>query len=169
MKNVKARKGELQAAWSDTPWEDIAAYIGPNAERFRSAWEKQRTLILTKGSGFGWTFCWPALVLSYVWFFYRKQWALGSILLVLPAVITVAYPAAAGGLAGMGIAFGMMAKGFYLLGAVSKITKIRAKLADDAARKTALAAAGGTSKLAGIISGIVFALSVAAVIMSATR
>lgn len=166
MNNTKTRRGQLQTIWAETPWDDIAAYIGPNAEKFRPAWDQQRAVILKKGYGFTWTFCWPALLVSYVWFFYRKQWILGGLLLVLPVLIVIVYPAASGAFGGVGLAMATMAKSFYLQDIIPKIAKIRAAQPDAAIRAASLAASGGTSKLAAMLSAIFAAASIAALIFS---
>jgi hypothetical protein len=159
MISSKTRREQLQAVWANTPWADIATYIGPNAEKFRTAWEKQRAVTLKKGGGFSWSFCWPALFLSFVWFFYRKQWLAGAILIILPIILVALFPTISGALGGVAIALSMMAKSLYLQDILPKIAKITAATPVGAARQTALASAGGTSKLAGIISLIFLAVA----------
>jgi Protein of unknown function (DUF2628) len=165
MRNIKSSREQLQAIWTDTTWEDIATYIGPNAERFRTAWEKQRAAILKKGHGITWGFCWPVFFLSYVWFFYRKQWLIGAMLIVVPIVIAFLFPTAEGGFGGLAIVIAMMAKSLYLQDVVPKVAKIRAAETGGVAREAVLAVSGGTSKLSGIISGVFFAISIVAVIL----
>jgi hypothetical protein len=169
MATRQERREKQRAVWAETPWEDVAAYIGPNAGQFRKVWEKQRQVMLEKGYGNTWSFSWPALVLSYVWFLYRKQWAVGAVLVGLPIIIGLLFPNALGGFGGVGIVIAMLAKGLYLQVAVPKIAKMRALAPDDAARHAVLAAAGGVSWPAAIVSGVFFAATVAAVIISATR
>lgn len=169
MSNIKRSRDRIKTLWADTPWEDVAAYIGPNAEKFRKVWEKQRGRILEKGYGNTWSFCWGAFLLSYVWFFYRKQWLAGAMLLGLPIIIAVLFPTVTEGLGGVAIIIALMGKSLYLQDAMPKIAKIRAAAPDDAARHAVLAAAGGTSKLAAIISGVVFVLSILALIASAVH
>ncbi len=169
MTNIKNRRERLQEIWADTPWEDVAAFIGPNAERFRPVWEKQRGMILKKGHGLTWSFSWPTFFLSYVWFFYRKQWLIGGMLIVLPVVLIFLFPTATGGLGGLAIVIAMMAKCLYLQDALPRIAKMRATETEGGARQAALARSGGTSKLAAIISGVFYAVSILAVILSVTR
>jgi hypothetical protein len=164
--NIKQRREKLQTIWADTPWDDVAAFIGPNAEKFRPGWEKQRQKILEKGHANNMSFCWPAFFLAYAWFFYRKQWVAGALLFGLPVIIIFLFPAATNALGGVGIAMALMGKGLYLQESVRKTAKIRAAEPDDAARHAALAAAGGISWPAGIVSGVFLALSAAAAIIS---
>jgi hypothetical protein len=56
MASIADRKAQMQALWRDTSWEDVTAYIGPNADTFRATWEKQRAMILDKGHGIAWGF-----------------------------------------------------------------------------------------------------------------
>ena len=148
MAGITERKARLRELWSDTSWEDAAAFIGPNAGRFRKAWEKQRMLMLDKGGGIAWSFCWPALLLSFVWFFYRKQWFAGAVILILPPVLAYLLPGSAGSFVGIDVALAMMAKSVYMHDVVSKIAKVKAAGGDSAA----IAAAGGISWPAGIAS-----------------
>jgi hypothetical protein len=169
MTNIKGRRERQREIWGNTPWEDIAAFIGPNAERFRPVWEKQQGTILKMGYGLTSSFSWPAFFLSYVWFFYRRQWLVGAILIVLPVVLMFLFPTATGGFGGLAIVIAMMAKRLYLQDALPKIARIRAAETDGAARQAALARSGGTSKPAAIISGVFYAVSILVVILSMTR
>jgi hypothetical protein len=164
--SIKERREKLQTIWADTPWDDIAAFIGPNAEKFRPGWKRQQKKILEKGYANDISFCWPAFFLAYVWFFYRKQWAAGALLFGLPVVIIFLFPSAKNALGGVSFAMALMGKGLYLQESVRKTAKISAAEPDDAARHAALAAAGGISWPAGIVSGMFFALSAAAAIIS---
>jgi hypothetical protein len=56
MASIANRKAQMQAIWRDTVWEDVAAFIGPNADMFRATRENQRALILNKGHGIAWGF-----------------------------------------------------------------------------------------------------------------
>jgi len=164
MTTIEERKSRTLAIWSETTWEEVAAYIGPNADKFRSTWEKQRNFALAQSSGkIAWSFCWPAFLLSFAWFFYRKQWFIGAMLIVVPVVLS--YFTSAGGSVGVGLVLACMAKSAYLQDAMPKIAKVKEKLPPGDSLMAALAAAGGVSRPAGIIGGICFGLlAVAAVI-----
>lgn len=164
MSSVADRKAQIQAMWSDIAWEDVAAYIGPNANRFQGVWEKQRAFALAGRGGIAWSMCWPALFLSVAWFFYRKQWLLGAIMIILPAIMVAFLPIPAGAFGGVGIAISMMAKSLYLQDAIPRIARLKAAVLDD---REALALAGGVSLPAGIISGLVIGVASAATIAAA--
>lgn len=166
MATIAERKAQHQRLWSETPWDDVAAYIGPNAEKFRAVWEKQRAVIAKKGSGIAWGFCWPVFFFSFVWFFARKQYLMGAILVAFPIILYWIVPSATSSLGGVGIAIAMMAKSFYLQDAMAKIAKIVAALPPNADREHALAQAGGLSLPAAGISGLFYAAIVAITVMS---
>jgi hypothetical protein len=169
MNDRKNRREQLTMIWIDTSWEDIATYIGPNAAGFRSAWEKQRQKYLNQEFRIARTFSWPAFFLLYVWFFYRRQWVVASILLTLPIVAVLVFPAASGGLAGISVVAACMAKSVYLQDSIPKIAKIRAKEISPTALRSALEKAGRPSKPAGIAAGICFAASVLVTVISIIR
>lgn len=168
MNKLRIRREQQQAFWRETPWDDVATYIGPNAAQFRTVWDKQRSQILKKGSGITWSFCWPVFFLSFVWLFYRKQYLAGAVLIIVPVVLGMLFPTASGAFGGIAIAIATMAKSLYLQDAIPKIARIRATIPDEATREAALKATGGTSKPAGIISLIVFIGAILATIWSLT-
>ena len=151
------RKRQAIATWEASRWDDVARFLGPNAERFRAAWEKTRAKALDKGAGiaFGWS--WPALVFGFAWFFYRKQWWVGAALLLTPIVLGY-FLETRGSFAGVAIVMAMYAKSFVVSDAVAKIARIRARGGGD----DAIAAAGGVSVIAGVIAGAILLVTVAA-------
>jgi predicted acyltransferase len=163
MATVAERKAQIQAMWADISWDDVAAYIGPNANGFKTVWEKQRATALGGRGGIAWSMCWPALFLSVAWFFYRKQWLMAAILIILPAIMLAVLPIPPGAFGGIGIAIAMMAKSLYLQDALPRIAKLKAAGSGD---HDALAAAGGVSLPAGIIAGVAIALATVAAIAS---
>lgn len=133
----------------------------PNARRFERVWAKLRGQSMAKGAGFAQSWCWPALVFGFAWFFYRKLWAMGAVLLILPIVLGY-FLSAHGGAIGISAASTILAKNLYVQHAVTRIAKIRA--AGGGAPE--IAAAGGVSVAGGAIGGVLFALALAAVIWS---
>lgn len=160
MPTVAERKARIQALWTDVRWEDVAAYVGPNADRFKTVWEKQRAFALEGRGKIAWSLCWPAVFLSFAWFFYRKQWLTGAILIAVPVAIVAFLPVPPGAFGGVGIAVAMTAKSLYLQDAVPRIAKLKAAGSGD---KAALAA-GGVSWPAGIVAGLLQALAIAATV-----
>jgi hypothetical protein len=161
MPSIAERKERLQHIWNDTPWDDIATFIGPNADRFQRVWEKQKGMIADKGSGIAWGFCWPAFFLSFVWFLARKQWVIGAMLIVIPMILGYLLPSSTGGGAlGIALVIAAMAKSLYLQGSMEKIAKIRSETAQGEARNAALKAAGGINWPVAALSGAVLAFAI---------
>lgn len=149
------------AAWADSDWAEVAAYLGPNAERFRPAYERGREKALERGVGnvFGWS--WPALVFGFAWFLYRKQWAIGAVLIVLPLLIAY-FVDIGGGLGGVAIVMAMFAKSFVVQDAVTRI----AKLKTAGASMPDIAAAGGVSVPGGIIGGMLWLVALVGAVLT---
>ena len=149
------RKEALIASWANSDWDDVARFIGPNAHRFASAWGNARDKMVKAGGGLVLTWCWPALFFGFAWFLYRKQWAVGAVLIILPLVVGYFFSVSAGG--GAAIFIAMIAKSTIAQDAVTKIAKIRAAGGGDAE----IAAAGGVSVIAGVLGGIVLVAELA--------
>jgi Protein of unknown function (DUF2628) len=161
MPSIAERKERVQQIWNDTPWDDIATFIGPNAGRFERVWEKQKAMIAEKGSGIAWGFCWPAFFLSFVWFLARKQWVIGAVLIIIPVILGYLFPSSTGGGAlGIALVIAAMAKSMYLQASMEKIAKIREANPVGEARNAALKAAGGINWPIAAISGAVLAFAI---------
>lgn len=150
----KARTLDL---WQRISWDEIAAFIGPNADRFRGAWEGTRAKMDRGRGGIAFGFCLPALLFGFAWFLYRKMWLAGVLLLVLPAALGLLF-GSGGGSAGLAIAVSLFAKSLYVQHAVARIGTLRDEGADD----DAIAAAGGVSIAGGAIGGLILAAASAA-------
>ncbi len=153
---LTGKRAEGAALWANVDWRDMATFIGPNADRFHRVYEKARKQAIEKGSGFAQGWSWPALLFGFAWFFYRKLWAIGAVLLVLPIAIGYFFQSN-GASIGVGVAMAMLAKTIYLQHAVSRIAKARAAGGGEAE----IAAAGGASLLGGVIGGAIWLLVIA--------
>ncbi|HYG30670.1 MAG TPA: hypothetical protein VD887_10705 [Allosphingosinicella sp.] len=149
----KARNRRL---WEETGWDEIAAFIGPNAESFHGAWEATRAKNAGGRGGIAFAFCWPALLFGFAWFLYRKMWAFGLLLLVLPVALGYVFETP-GGTIGMLVAMSLFAKSLYVQYALPKIEDARA----GGGGEDAVRAAGGVSLLGGAIGGAILAASAA--------
>lgn len=148
------------AVWAESDWTDIAAFIGPNADRFHGVYERGREKALAKGVGNVVSWSWPALFFGFAWFFYRKQWAIGAVLLIVPILIAYFFDIG-GGLGGVAIVMAMFAKSFIVQDAVTRV----AKLKSQGATAADLTTAGGVSVPAGVVGGILLALLVTAALI----
>lgn len=151
----KARSLRL---WEETGWDDLARFIGPNAESFRGAWEATRAKTLGGRGGIAFAFCWPAFLFGFAWFLYRKMWAFGLLLLVLPVMLGFIFESL-GGSIGMAVAVSLFAKSLYVQHALPKIEDARATGGGD----QAVGAAGGVSIVGGAFGGAILAAGAAAV------
>ena len=86
--SIADRKAQVVELWSGVEWEDVAAFVGPNAEQFRGVWDKQKAMALAGRGGLALSLSWPALLFSFAWFFYRKMWLNGALLIIIPSVLT---------------------------------------------------------------------------------
>jgi len=143
--------------WEAASWDELALFIGPNADRFRGAFEGTRPKMLAGRGGVSFGFCWPALLFSFAWFFYRKMWAAGLALLVIPPALGF-FIDSRGGALGVMIAISLFAKSLYVQHAVWKIGAIREKGGGG----EAIAAAGGVSIAGGAVGGLILASAAAA-------
>lgn len=160
--SLTGKRAEGARLWAASDWADVASFTGPNAARFERVWARLRDQSMAKGAGFAQSWCWPALLFGFAWFFYRKLWGMGVALLILPPVIGCLL-GSQGGAIGVSAASTILAKNLYVQHAVTRIARIRA--AGGGADE--IAAAGGTSLAGGAIGGVLFALALGAVIWSA--
>lgn len=158
---LTGKRAEGAQLWAASDWADVATFIGPNAPRFERVWAKLRDQSMAKGAGFVQSWCWPALLFGFAWFFYRKLWAMGAVLLILPVVLGL-FVSSHGAAIGVSAASTISAKNLYVQHAVTRIAKLRA--AGGGAQE--IAAAGGFSVAGGVIGGVLFALALGAVIWS---
>jgi hypothetical protein len=65
----ESKRERIFRLWRESDWADVEAFLGPNAGRFRSAWEKTREKMTAERPEVAWTWCWPALFFGFAWFF----------------------------------------------------------------------------------------------------
>jgi hypothetical protein len=139
---------------------DLKTFFGPNT--FVATYEKMR-----RGTGARRisprTWSWPVFLGSFTWFFYRKMYALGAMLIFLPLLFTYLFGSVGGA---TWIFFAMGAKGFYVNSAVRRIVKADQLGLAGAEREDYLRRAGGVSLPAGIFAGFIFAFALALAIMA---
>jgi hypothetical protein len=111
------------------------------------------------------TWSWPAFLGAFTWFFYRKMYVYGALVIFLPVVLSYLLGAAGG--SGPSVLFAMWAKGWYVNSALGRIAKAdRLGLSGDE-RFDYLQRAGGVSWPAGIFAGLIYACGLALVIFAA--
>jgi len=136
--------------------QDLAAFFGPDGEAYLDTYEKMRASTRRNHAVLAWS--WPVFFLFFAWFFYRKQYALGVVLLVVPLALAVVLGSGSSALA---IVAATVAKPNYVGSALTRIAKADALGLSGAERFDYLQRAGGVSDVAGILSGSVYALMLA--------
>ncbi len=63
--------------------EDLRLYLGENSEPYIALWERIRA----SGHPFIWSWNWWAALFPIPWLFYRKLWATGAALVLLPVLL----------------------------------------------------------------------------------
>jgi hypothetical protein len=163
------RLEKSQALWRDISWEELATFIGPNAESYKATWQKNRESWLEKGRPplFGFSICWPAMIpiLGIPWAVSRKLWPFVGIAVFAVVLINIISAIAPGGsFAFMWFLIGFMAKPTYIQMSMAKIEKIKQQIAEGPARDAALRDAGGLNMKNGYIAagicGVFLALSI---------
>jgi len=113
------------------PVQEMAAFIGPNADRYLTKFEK-----FGGGRGFALTWHWPALFVPFLWALYRKMWLWAAVIFILQAVL---WPLSS-------IAAAVVANYLYFRHAENRIRRIKGRSASTDLGQ--LSHAGGTSPLA---------------------
>jgi hypothetical protein len=145
---------------------DLRDFAGPNAEtllRKMRGWlgladDPENAAKQSRHRGGLASIVWPALVLSFIWFFWRRMYIEGMLFIVLPFAIAALLVGAGGTILPVvplinGVLAAALGGFFYLYRARRRIAAADAQgLAGDD-RRTFLAAGGGTS-WAGLAIGI---------------
>ncbi|HEX7854008.1 MAG TPA: DUF2628 domain-containing protein [Sphingobium sp.] len=165
MGRKQERLARVQAQWEITSWEDMETFIGPHAGHFEKTWIKLRQGVAIKGYANAFGFCWPALLFGFAWFFARKQWAVGALIVILPILFAILFQGLPGGaMTGISIAMASFAKSLYLQTSVPKVARIIEDSVSGSERDARLRAAGGISVPGAIGGGILLALMLASAV-----
>ncbi len=142
---------------------ELATFFGPHGAKFLKGYEMQRAMMTrTTGGKIRYSFLragyvWPAFFVGPVWFFYRKMWLWGGILTAVVVVLGLLPIAGRVGFP-LGIAMAVGGSSLYLNHAVRTIERLRQASPNGVVDPQQLAAAGGVSKTAGWIGGVVYGL-----------
>jgi hypothetical protein len=141
---------------------DLSTFFGPNAETFLATYEQMRTATGAKRTNpRSWS--WPVFLGSFTWFFYRKMYALGAMLIFMPILFSYLFGSAAG--AGW-ILFAAWAKGWYVTMALDRVYKADQLGLTGEERADYLRRAGGVSLTAGLFAGFIYACLLAIAILA---
>jgi hypothetical protein len=159
MPSVKEQQAITKAQWTQTTWEEISTFIGPNADKYRAYYDKSYASMVGEGKQrFFFSWHWPALIplLGIPWGVARKNWEyVGTMafIYVALAVISLFFQQTSFGF----VVFmaPAMAKQVYMQSVMTKIAKIRQATPEGPAREAALLAAGGLDMKSGYIAGAI--------------
>ncbi len=174
MAGFKAQIEKNKNLWAHSNWDEIAAFIGPNAEKYRAYYDKTKPSMVQKGRpGFQFNWHWPALIpiLGIPWAVARRDWAYAGTMIavvILINVITIFF-----GNVNFSFMFFLapiLAKQTYFQNIMNKISKIKETIPEGLAQTEAIKAAGGLNMTHGYIAGgicaALFGLSITAFIFT---
>ena len=128
---------------------ELETFFGPNADVYLDTYDKMRST--EKGFVRAWS--WPVFLGSFTWFFYRKMYGAGAIMIFVPMILRYLI----GGISvGSLIVFAMSAKSWYVHTAMARISKADQLGLKGNARTDYLQRAGGVSLTAGLLAGFVY-------------
>lgn len=166
--NRKGIVGLLDAADQERVRADLAVLFGPRAQIFQQAYEKMRA---KSGRGrmqaIGWN--WPALFVPFAWFFFRKMYLYGAVILLLPILIEFVIDIPSGATIGLAIVVSMYSKSWYVQKALGHIAEADARGLAGAERAEYFRRVGGVSVLAGTLAGLLYAAIVAFVLLAVVQ
>lgn len=146
---------------------ELERFFGPNAHKFMAVYD---TLQADAAAGdkpkfrlFGGGFSVPAFLFGPVWFLYRKMWVIAGVVVAAMVAISLIPGAGRAGLP-IGIALGLMAYRVYVQHAIGVLAKARRP--DGTIDPHDIARAGGVSRTAGWISGVIYGLLILISIVS---
>ncbi|WP_028600794.1 hypothetical protein [Ottowia thiooxydans] len=159
----KEKVSQIKENWLSVTWEELATFIGPNAQSYQPSWQKQHTNWKEKGyGGSGLSWSWPALIppLGIPWAVARKNWLFVGLmvgLIVFVNVIAFIWPKSPD-FTFMAFLIPMIAKSMYIQHAVAQVARIKKETPAGPARDAALTSAGGLNMKHGYIAGAVCAV-----------
>jgi hypothetical protein len=141
----------FQEASQERVRADLRTFFGPNADVYLETYDKMRA----RGGKFPTTWHWTAFLTVFPWFFYRKMYAVGAVLVFLPPAFAFFLGPSPAGSAALACA-GMFAKGTYVQMGLGRILQADALELSGPERSRYLERAGGVSVIAGALAGFVF-------------
>src|ERR1700734_2069751 len=129
---------------------ELATFFGPNAHVYIDVYDKMRA---GDGSWAPRSWSWPVFFGSFSWFFYRKMYGTGAVILFVPMILDYLF---GGTGAGAWIFFAMVAKSLYVDAALARITKADRMGLQGADRPDYLKRAGGVSLAGGLLAGFAY-------------
>jgi len=127
------------------------AYVGDKADKYMLNFKRLKKGDTRSGFNIG------AFFLGFVWFFYRKMYLAGAVIILIPVVLLTVLPDLAGVIAsGVGVALALMANTYYVKSVNKNIEQMKALDLPEDELLNRLRAKGGTSKVAGAFGLVVW-------------
>jgi hypothetical protein len=150
----------FRRAHQDQIQQDLGAFFGPRAEKYLAVYEKMRSRNMTYAP---FTANWTVFFTSFPWFFYRRMYLAGSLIIFLP--LLAAYLFGSAGNIGIGVVLAVLANSQYVLSGMRRMLKADALGLAGEERQEYLRRAGGVSVVAGVLASILFVTMVAVAIL----
>lgn len=142
---------------------ELTLFFGPRADVYLNVYDKMR-VNSAEGRLFAMTWSWPTFFGAFVWFFYRRMYGVGALMILVPIVLGLLFPTATGGSMA---AVAIFAKPAYVFSALGRILKADALALTATERSDYLQRAGGVSLVSGVLAGLLYvallAVAVAAI------
>jgi hypothetical protein len=140
--------------------EDLAIFFGPRAEIYLDVYEKLRNTAPAQRMRLR-TWSWPAFLGSFTWFFFRKMYLYGAMLIFMPLLFGYLLGTAGSALP---VLFAIWGKPWYVNSALGRVAKADQLGLSGTDRADYLRRAGGVSWPAGIFAGLIYGFLLAIVI-----
>jgi hypothetical protein len=150
----------FQRSDQDQIRDDLRTFFGPRADKYLAIYERMRTG--NKSYAPGWN--WVVFFTMFPWYFYRKMYIFGSLSIFLPPL--AGYLFGLTGNAGLVGALAVSANSQYVQSAMKRLQKADELGLIGERRQKYLQRAGGVSIVAGTLTGILFALMIALLVLS---
>jgi hypothetical protein len=141
--------------------EDLRTFFGPRADKYVAIYDEMQA----RNRPYVRTWNWTVFFTAFPWFFYRKMYVLGALLIFVPTLLS--YLFGIGGNAGIGVGLALSGKSVYVHLAMRRLKKADALGLVGKEREAYLRRAGGVSVTAGVLAGLLFAVFVTLAIFGA--
>jgi hypothetical protein len=150
----------FRRADQDQVQQDLGEFFGPGAEKYLAVYEKMRARNMAYAP---FTSNWTVFFTGFPWFFYRRMYLAGSLIIFLP--VLAAYLFGSAGNIGIGVVLAVLANSQYVLSGMRRLLKADALGLAGEERQEYLRRAGGVSVVAAVLASMLFASMAAVVII----
>jgi len=141
----------FRRADQDQVLRDLSVFFGPRADKYLAIYEKMRA---RDAPWARWNFNVPVFFCGFPWFFYRRMYLVGSLVIFLP--ILAGYLFGFQGNAGIAVGLAVSANNLYVLSGMKRLHKADELGLSGEERQEYLRRAGGVSVVAGVLASLLF-------------